>query len=172
MRYFRVLPIAAAVMLSFSLLAAAQAPAPPSPEALQAAKDLVAVVSADTIKQLTASMAGALWRQLEQAIRKQYPTVDAATLVELRDEFERTMHDAMVVGMSEAPAIYARHFTAAEMKEITAFYRTPTGAKALTVMPQAVAELGPAMQQHIQATMPKVDAAFDAILKKHGLEPK
>lgn len=174
MRYFSILPIVAAAMLSLASLAGAQAPpaSPPSPEALQAAKDLVAVVSSDTIKQLTTSMAGTFWPQIEAAVRKQYPTIDAATLAELRGEFEHTMNDAMVVGMAEAPAIYARHFSVAEMQEITAFYRTPTGAKALSTMPQAVADLGPALQKHIQATMPKVDAAFDAILKKHGYQPK
>jgi len=33
--------------------------------------------------------------------------------------------------IAEGPAIYARHFTAQELREIMAFYRTPTGGKLL-----------------------------------------
>ena len=59
-----------------------------------------------------------------------------------------------------------------ELKEITAFYRTPAGAKALTVMPKAMAEVLPVLQAHVQSGMPKFGAAFADILKKHGYQPK
>ena len=47
------------------------------------------------------------------------------------------MSDAAAFALGEAPAIYARHFTVSELKEITAFYRTPAGAKALTVIAES-----------------------------------
>jgi len=173
MRYIGVVLIAAAVLLGTVPGASAQAPAEqPSAEALQAAKDLVAVTSPDTIAELKSAIAANFWPQIEASIRKQYPKIDDQTLAELRGEYERVMSDAAAFALGEAPAVYARHFTVSELKEITAFYRTPTGAKALTVMPKAMAEILPILQTHVQSNMPKFAVAFADILKKHGYQPK
>ena len=173
MRYFGVMLIAAAVLLGMAPGAGAQAPAQqPSAEALQAAKDLVAVTSPDTIAELKSAIAANFWPQIEASVRKEYPKIDDQTLAELRGEYERVMSDAATFALGEAPAIYARHFTVSELKEITAFYRTPAGAKALTVMPKAMAEVLPVLQAHVQSGMPKFAAAFTDILKKHGYQPK
>ncbi|NYE62299.1 hypothetical protein FHW58_003514 [Duganella sp. 1224] len=42
--------------------------------------------------------------------------------------------------LNETVPIYARNFSADELKQITAFYRTPVGAKMLTKMPQLMGE--------------------------------
>jgi hypothetical protein len=55
---------------------------------------------------------------------------------------------------NEALTLYARYFTAQEMDQLAAFYRTPTGQKTLNVMPQLTMEaakmgqrvVGPRMQ--------------------------
>src|SRR3954454_24142309 len=172
MRYIGVVLIAAAVLGTVPG-AGAQAPAAqPSAEALQAAKDLVAVTSPDIIAELKSTVAASFWPQIEDSIRKQYPKIDDQTLAELRGEYERVMSDAAAFALAEWPTIYARHFTVSELKEITAFYRTPAGAKALTVMPKAMAELLPILQAHVQSSMPKFSATFVDILKKHGYQPK
>lgn len=61
--------------------------------------------------------------------------------------------------LAETVPIYARNFTADELKQISAFYRTPVGAKMLAKMPQLMGEgmqvgqqivarrLGPVMQK-------------------------
>ena len=173
MRYIGVVLIAAAAVLGTVPGAGAQAPAAqPSAEALQAAKDLVAVTSPDTLAELQSTIAANFWPEIEASVRKQYPKIDNETLTELRGEYERVMSDAANFALAEAPAIYARHFTVDELKEITAFYRTPAGAKALTVLPKAMAEVLPVLQAHVQSSMPKFGAAFADILKKHGYQPK
>ena len=42
--------------------------------------------------------------------------------------------------LAETVPLYARTFTADELKQITAFYRTPVGAKMLTSMPKLMGE--------------------------------
>nr|WP_315261538.1 DUF2059 domain-containing protein [uncultured Duganella sp.] len=42
--------------------------------------------------------------------------------------------------LNETVPIYARNFSADELKQITAFYRTPVGAKMLAKMPQLMGE--------------------------------
>ncbi len=74
--------------------------------------------------------------------------------------------------MVEAPPLYARYFTAAEMREMAAFYRGPTGSKALAVMPKVTGDLVPILVPRMQAMQAKLGASFEAILKKHGLETK
>jgi len=59
----------------------------PSPEALAAAQDLMAVISPDMMKQLTSSIAATFWPVVEQKARAE--KIDDATIGALRTEFER-----------------------------------------------------------------------------------
>jgi hypothetical protein len=52
---------------------------------------------------------------------------------------------------------------------LKAFYHTSTGAKALKVMPQMMADLMPIIASRLQGLGEHVDTAFHAILQKHGL---
>jgi hypothetical protein len=58
---------------------------------------------------------------------------------------------------NEASSLYARYFTPQEMDQLAAFYRTPTGQKALNVMPQLTAE---AMKMAQRIVAPRVQAAL------------
>ncbi|MRW87211.1 DUF2059 domain-containing protein [Pseudoduganella sp. FT26W] len=49
--------------------------------------------------------------------------------------------------MAQAVPLYARNFTADEIRQIAAFYRTPVGAKMLAVMPKLAAESMQSSQQ-------------------------
>lgn len=69
---------------------------------------------------------------------------------------------------AEYVALYMRTFTEAEIKEMIAFYQTPTGKKAIREMPklmQAGAEIG---QQRLKEHMPELMQA----LQKREMEGK
>lgn len=170
----RVLLVAAALALASvsSVPAAGPDMAQPSPETLQAAKDLVALIAGATIADLQSNMTAKAWPPIEAAVRAQYPRIDDATLAELRGEYVRLVGDAMADAMTDAPAVYARYFTIAEMNEIAAFYRTATGAKALSVMPKAMADMMPTLLSRMQAITGKLSTVFDNILQKHGYQAK
>ena len=102
------------------------------------------------------------------ALRAQYPKIDPATLTDLRSAFEQQQLAYLSEIMADAPAIYARHFTAQELTEIVAFYRTPTGAKTLKEMPQAMAEFFALIGPRLQGSSVKITQAFTDILKKRG----
>jgi len=84
-------------------------------------------------------------------MRDRHPGVDAATLAELRKEFEQLQIKNTSDSMHDLPGIYARYFTAQELRDMTAFYRTPTGAKTLTVMPQVTVEFTANLMPRMQA---------------------
>ena len=138
----------------------------PNPEAVAAARELMSAISPDMIKQLTGSIAATFWPIVEQKARAE--KIDDATIGELRNEFERIQIAFVSEAMKEAPSIYARHFTADELRELTAFYQTPTGAKALHETPQVMGELTAFLVPRLQDVQRQTSEAFTKILHEHG----
>jgi hypothetical protein len=83
----RRLIVAAAVVLQ-CLSCGARAQGTDSPEALAAARELAAIMSQDTIAQLSQAMTAQIWPKLQAEFG---PKVDQATLAELRTEFENAV---------------------------------------------------------------------------------
>ena len=70
--------------------------------------------------------------------------------------------------MKEAPPIYAKHFTVEELHQLAAFYRTPTGAKALHEIPQVMGEMTALLVPRLQDVQRQTGEAFGKILREHG----
>jgi hypothetical protein len=119
--------------------------------------------------EMTSRAISQAWPQMESALRAQNASIDSGTLGELRGEFEQLMLGGLGDLAKDAPAVYARNFTAAEMRDLIAFYRTPTGAKALRVMPQVSSELLSTMTPRIQGLQEKVTLSFLNTLQRKGL---
>jgi uncharacterized protein len=171
-KFLRVLLLASVASMSGIIVAAAQqaaAPAAPSPEALAAAKELVALLSGDVVNDLAGKVIAQAWPGIEQGLRGRYAQIDDATIAELRAEFEKQTADSMTEHMNEAPAIYARYLTVQEMRDIQAFYHTPTGAKTLKLMPQIMGEVMANLGPRMQGMMQRINVSFIGILQKHGL---
>ena len=162
----RTMRIVALVLLLCRAGVQARAEDQASPEALAAAKDLMAVISPDMMKQLATSISATFWPAVEQKAKAD--KIDDATIGELRTEFERIQVAFASDAMKEAPPIYARHFTVDELKELTAFYRTPTGAKALREVPQVMGELTGLLLPRLQDVQRQTAESFTRILQAHG----
>jgi hypothetical protein len=145
----------------------ARAQGPGSPEAQVAAKELSEILSVDMIGQMTDAMTAQVWPKLEAALRAK---VDAATLAELRAEFEKSLKEFVVEATKDSPAIYARHFSAQELREMAGFYRTSTGAKALRLMPQVMAEYFGTLMPRMEAFDRELQKRIQAILTRRGVK--
>lgn len=110
-----------------------------TPETLAAARELIAIVSKDTVGKIVTQNTAQIWPMVERDLRSKQPNISAAVLAELRAEFERIQLDYMSNLMEDAPAIYARRFSAAELRELLAFYGSPIGTKASTLTDDALA---------------------------------
>jgi hypothetical protein len=172
MKIMRAVLLAAAVGLSGMTGVAAQQPAAPSPEALAVAKELISLMSGDMVNDMVSRTNAQVWPSIEQGLRGQYPQIDAETIAELRGEFSKMLLESITEGMNDAPAIYARYLTVQEMRDIQAFYRTPTGAKTVKLMPQIMGEVMGNLAPRMQGTMQRINVAFTGILQKHGYGPK
>ena len=137
-----------------------------SPDALKAAQELFDILSADMMKQLTAQITNAFWPSVEQKARAE--KIDDETIAMLRKEFERIQLAFLAEAMKQAPLIYARHFTVGELHELTAFYRTPTGVKALHEMPQVMGEFTATLVPRLQEVQRQTNEAFVKILHDRG----
>jgi uncharacterized protein len=162
----RILRILAVMLLVAGAADRALADDMPSPEALQAANELLSVLSPDMINQLTGQMFNAFWADIEQKARAS--NMDADTVAELHQELQRIVHDNVVDTLKLAPPIYAKHFTVAEMHDIIAFYQTPTGAKALRELPKVMGEFTAEMVPHLQNLRVQTADAINKILREHG----
>jgi len=155
----------ALVLLGLCLTLPARAQDAPAAEALGAARELTALISGDANQQMSAAIIGQMWPNIETQLAGK---VDAATLAELRTEVERMVVSLTGEVMKNAPAIYARNFSAQELRDILAFYKTPTGAKALRVMPKVMADVGATLAPHMPAFQRDMGGRLDAIMQKHG----
>jgi hypothetical protein len=138
-------------------------------EALKAANELMAVMSKDTVRQMVMGMTAQVWPTIEQTLRAKRSDIDQATLTELRSEFERIQMQYMTGVMSDAPALYARYFTAEELRDMLEFYKTPTGLKSLQVMPQLTAEVFKMVMSKMQGLQAQIMGAFEAALRQRGI---
>lgn len=116
----------------------------------QAAEELLA--AADSEKNLTVTIDRMLAVQLEQN-----PGMKA---VEPEMRAYLTKYMSWSAMKEDLVQLYAREFTEKELRELTKFYRTPTGRKTITKMPelmQAGMEIG---QKRMQEHLPELQKAI------------
>ena len=152
-------------LLAASLALPARAQDKASPETMQAARELAAIMTGDPVEQLSRAMAAQVWPTIEAQVAGK---VDAATLAEMRAEFERTLVSFTGEVMKGAPEVYARHFSVQELQDMIAFYKSPTGVKALREMPMVMADVSAQTAPRLQALQGELNARMRAIMAKHG----
>ena len=146
-----------------------RAESPASPEAMEAAQALFTQLFVHGFTALNAQAVETAWPGIESALRAQKPDLSAATLAELRREFERIRLARLSEILKDIPAIYARHLTAEDMRTIAAFYSTPTGAKMLQALPKILPEGFAIVLPRMQAMAGDTQEAFLRLLRERGL---
>jgi hypothetical protein len=163
----RLLPIAAIAILALLGARPASAQAP-SPDAIAAARELVAASRATEQLKTLLPM---LMQQLKPAVVQGRPAVekdyDAITPALIAASLKRLDEVADLMA-----AVYVRNFTLAEIRDVTAFYRTPTGQKLLEKMPIVMQESMQAGQRFAQAIAADLQKGIVDELRKRGHDVK
>jgi hypothetical protein len=154
------------MMIILLRVTTASAQGAPSPEAINAAKELMSIISPDMIGQMSQGMIGQMWPQIEKTFG---PNVDAATRAELRAEFEHSLQQFVLDAMQDVPTIYARYFTVDDLHQLAAFYKTPLGTKALALLPKVQADSFGTMMPRMVGFQQQLQGRLQAILQKHGV---
>ena len=152
-----------AACLVLTLISAAPSPAQ-SPDAVAAAKDLMVVMhSADNFKTIMPQLMAAL----KPAIVQGRPEVDKDY-----DALVPALMGAMNARLDEMidkiAGIYARKFSAAELNDVTSFYRGPTGQKFVQQLPGIMQESMTIGQQFGQQLAGDLQKRMIEELRKKG----
>jgi hypothetical protein len=158
----------------FALPAAHAQQAKPDPAAAAAVRELLVATHYDqTMKRMLDQMSAQLPQMMRtnlvaginadsklSAEAKQKALADLdRRLPGLAATVRQTMSDPGIVNemLDAMVPLYARHFTADEIKQLAAFYRTPVGQKTMTEMPSLMME---AMQVGQQIMLPRAQKAM------------
>ena len=174
----KTLKLCLAVLTFVSFGAAAQTPATVDVEQRAAVKELL---DAMNFKQMLAQMSGPMMQQMGQMFdqmieaspssRKLSPEQKDAARKAAQESSAKSAkamtelyNDPVVIqGFEDVMArAYAKNFTTAEIKATTAFYVSPVGKKALTIMPKMMQETMPEIMAVIA---PKMSAIMEAATK-------
>jgi Skp family chaperone for outer membrane proteins len=174
--------LAACFALAFALPSAyaqsADSAAPVDPDSAAAVKELlVAMHYRDSMQLMVAQMQKSLpamhlqsatasinanktltEEQKTQAIAKAGREAEQSAAM-LGATFDEAMMDDLA---TEMVPLYARNFTAAELRQMAAFYKTPVGAKMMQVMPQLMGEM---IQISQRVMMPRFKTAMEKATK-------
>lgn len=167
------------------LLVAGQVFAQPAVDAEQKAA-VRELLDAMNFKQMMSQMAGAMSAQMPQMMDQLVDGMagGAKLSAEQKAEAKKLAQEAgagtskrlmeiyndaqFISGVEDIMSrAYARHFTTAEIKATVAFYTSPAGRKALTVMPQMMQETMPEMMALMSPRMNEVmeSVAKDVVAK-------
>ncbi len=148
-------------------LAAAPARTEERDEAIHLATALVdEVVGGEVVDQ----MVSRAWPAFEPQLRAAMPHASPAALDGFRAEYQRIVAEHARELIGATPIIYAKYFTADELRAMLAFYRSPAGRKALAVMPQVIADSVKLSVARLPDLTAEIDQAFRASLKTKGVD--
>lgn len=156
--------LAAVALLGLGLQAAGPTRAQEDPARLQAARDLItAMKTEDVFKQVMPTIFAQLRGVIvaaNPATAKDVDTVFKAAEVKFIQKLDELK--------GEIAPIYARAFELGELREIMAFYRTPTGAKLIQLQP-AIAQSSMVLGQRWgERIVKEIEADVKAQLRERG----
>jgi hypothetical protein len=123
----------------------------------------------DTIRyeELAVSSAAAAFDGMAQQMKAK--GVPDAAIAEIRAE-ARLMYQRIFANSEmrkKTGELYSKHFTEDEILEMTAFYRTPLGQKALATMPAIMSDSMNLAMSSVQKEMPAFQQKIAEIVRKH-----
>ena len=128
------LALVAALAFGWVVLAGAARAQAPSPGALAAAKELVALKGG-------AAMFDPLIPGVIESAKNQFLPINpnlAGPLTEVANQLHKEYAPRRTELLDLVSKIYAQHFTEQELKDIVAFYKTPAGKKMVSQEPIAI----------------------------------
>ena len=152
---------------------------PVTPEARVAIKELLEITHVrDSLRKTYLSMGQNVPQQMAQAMNRSIEdnaSLSAEQKQQVRERmnksFEGAVKEAMQIvqdpkvvddTVEKVYPIYAKAFTPAEIRQITAFYKTPIGGKVITTMPQVFND---SLVAGFSVFQPRLNALMDRTLK-------
>ncbi len=147
---------------------ATPAPNPePSPEAVAIAEQIIEVTGA---KAHSLEMVDAMMPTAIDAIKKRTPDVPDEALSRFKSAFRQEVEKSLPEMMHAEARLYAIHFSASELNELLAFYRTELGQKMLVEQPKIFTEMLPLAQAWGRIVGARAAEAAVQTLRQEGVK--
>ncbi len=157
----RVLSLSALVAVSASIAAAQQQP---SPAALGAAKEIVAIKGVRTVYE---PLVGGVVEKAKRLFLQTNPML-GKDLNEVAAKLRDDLNPRTAEVVAETARLYATRFTEQELKEALAFYKSPVGKKLLVQEPQIADESMRSAASWAEKLSEEVMNKMRAEMKKRG----
>ncbi len=131
----------------------------------KAIDELLRLTAATNVMQQTAAV---VVRQMAAAAKKRNPHIPDRMLEIFGDEILRTFRERSAEMLAAISDIYDRQFTRAEINDLIAFYRTPTGRKAIRTLPTIIKESMAAAQGWAAKVAPAAVKRAKARMRAEG----
>lgn len=121
--------------------------------------------------QIAETMGTAIANQMITAMSQQEQLSSEVEAI-IREEAQATMQEGFIDNRfvhEMSYEIYHKHFTIAELKEIVAFYKTPTGSKVTNLLPQITQEGMLKGQKQGESLVPVLQKRILARFKEEGI---
>jgi uncharacterized protein len=169
-------------------LAQANAQTDIAPEKQAAIKELVAIIQADNkVEDLVNIMSAQMQvtsKSVFKAMLDERSDLTPAEKRSLEDSFAANQSDAIrryqekfmqkldLNAMIEETsiAIYDKHYTLEEIRDLTAFYKTPTGQKSLRLMPAIMSDSMRAMREKLLPRIPVIIKEIEEEIRRDAEE--
>jgi hypothetical protein len=158
--------VAAALLLAASSFASAGQPAPAS-TAVELARIALPRSNWD---QVMASTSDQMDQSMQMAFRQDGKEVTPELARIVREQAQEMMKEMMpsYEEMLDVQAgLLVKHYTASELKQLLAFYRSPLGQKTIRITPEVMKDVMGWMQSILQQRMPPAMAKLQAAVKAH-----
>jgi uncharacterized protein len=107
---------------------------------------------------------------MAQAIKKQNPNVPQHVIDALPEEVNAVVRESLPFFKEMLIPLYDKYFSLDELRGLNAFYATPVGKKAISVMPALLQESMTLGSQWGQAMEPRINQRIRARFKKENIK--
>jgi len=173
---FKTLSIITLVLFS-QLSFAADAVVAPEASAVEISDEKKAII--DELLKITgaleigAMMGDAAANQMLTALQRTNGEIPPEVVAIIRDETAKIMQEEFVENgfiHEISYVIYDKYFSTVELQEVVDFYKTPTGAKVASLMPQITQEAMLESQKHVQTLRPIIQQRFKERFEAEGIK--
>lgn len=155
---------AAFVVLSVNFAPSAQA------QDVERQKAIIELLQVTGMSNVLGQMITGMSSNVASAIKQQKPDMPDKVVTILTEEILAGLNDNQGSLIANIAVLYEKYFTAAEIRELIAFYKTPIGRKALSTLPQITSESMQIGQQWAQSVMPQIIERAKARLAEEGYQ--
>lgn len=151
-----------AALLALCWACATPVAAPAADPAADKAADIREIMALGEIDDLTRSYGRNMSEQIYQILKTSRPEIPPEAMTIIREEVNGQLAADREMLLEKIAAVFDRSFTAEEVRELKAFYRTELGKKSLALMPAIMQEnmeigknwgreVGPALKARMEA---------------------